>query len=161
TLAQARRVRILRDRWGVPHVFGQSDADAAFGLAYANAEDDFPTIQLALAAARGKLALVWLAKDAVINDYYQRLVGVDEDVTREWELLAPATRELLDAYARGLNLYAYRHPDEVDARLLPYRGRDVAAGFAHKLPLMLDLPGVLRALDGPAAKQVGERLAEA
>ena len=154
TLAQAARVRILRDKYGVPHVFGQSDADAAFGLAYANAEDDFPTIQLVLAAARGKLATLLTSKDALSNDYYVRLVARRRRrSTREYEQLAPATRALLDGYARGLNLYAFVHPDEVDSRLLPYSGRDVAAGFAHKLPLMLDLPGVLRALDAPSGEE--------
>jgi acyl-homoserine-lactone acylase len=159
TLAQAQRVRILRDKYGVPHVFGQSDADAAFGLAYANAEDDFPTLQLVLAAARGKLATLMLSKDALRNDYYVHLVHVNEEVDAEYDQLAPDTRALLEGYARGLNLYAFRHPSEVDSRLLPYRGRDVAAGFAHKLPLMLDLPGVLRALDAPTPKQVGDPIA--
>lgn len=64
TFAQAQRVRIVRDTWGVPHVFGTSDADAAFGLAYANAEDDFPMIQGVLAASYGRLALLSLSKDA-------------------------------------------------------------------------------------------------
>ena len=49
-------VATLRDKWGVPHVFGKTDADAAFGLAYAHAEDDWPTIQGVLAASRGTLA---------------------------------------------------------------------------------------------------------
>ncbi len=159
TLAQAARVRILRDQYGVPHIFGESDADAAFGLAYANAEDDFPTVQLTLAAARGKLATQLLTKEALSNDYYVRLVRVKEAVDAEYEQLTPETRALLEGYARGLNLYAARHPREVDSRLLPYSGRDVAAGFAHKLPLMLDLPGVLRALDAPTAKNVGDKLA--
>lgn len=52
-------VRILRDKWGVPHIFGQTDADVAYGLAFAHAEDDFPTIQGALLAARGQLAEVY------------------------------------------------------------------------------------------------------
>jgi acyl-homoserine lactone acylase PvdQ len=55
----AYNVRILRDTWGVPHIFGQTDADAAFGLAYAHAEDDFLTIQQTLLAARGQLASVY------------------------------------------------------------------------------------------------------
>jgi acyl-homoserine-lactone acylase len=159
TLAQAARVRILRDRWGVPHIFGQTDGDAAFGLAYAHAEDDFPTIQLVLAATRGRLATLLLSKDAVINDYYVALVGVNEDVAAEYDHLAPDTRELLESYARGLNHYAWKHPDEVDSRLLPYTGRDLAAGFAHKLPFMLDLPGVLKALLAQSPPAVGDRLA--
>src|SRR5271156_4673541 len=75
TFAEAQRVRILRDTYGVPHVFGHSDADAAFGLAYAHAEDDFATIQDVLAASRGRLALLHLSKLAVENDYYAQLVG--------------------------------------------------------------------------------------
>jgi penicillin amidase/acyl-homoserine-lactone acylase len=159
TLAQAKRVRILRDRYGVPHIFGQSDGDAAFGLAYAHAEDDFRIIQLALAAARGKLATMLLSKDALINDYYVRFVRVPQEVAAEYDQLPADIRDVLESYARGLNLYACRHPDEVDTRLLPYAGRDVAAGFAHKIPFMVDLPGVLKALDDKTPRHVGDRLA--
>lgn len=51
TFAQAERVEIVRDTFGVPHVLGKSDGDAAFGLAYANAEDDWPTVQGVMAAS--------------------------------------------------------------------------------------------------------------
>ena len=53
TLGEKYDVKILRDTWGVPHIFGKRDADTAFGLAYAHAEDDMPTILEALLAARG------------------------------------------------------------------------------------------------------------
>ncbi len=52
-------VRILRDSWGVPHIFGVTDADVAYGLAYAHAEDDFETIQKSMLAGRGRLAAVF------------------------------------------------------------------------------------------------------
>ena len=65
----ARQVTILRDRWGIPHIFGRTDNAAAFGLAYAHAEDDFPLIQASLVASRGKLALLHLSKLSLINDY--------------------------------------------------------------------------------------------
>jgi len=52
-------VKILRDTYGVPHIYGHTDADAAYGLAYAHSEDDFLTIQQVLMAARGKLATVY------------------------------------------------------------------------------------------------------
>jgi hypothetical protein len=51
-----KNIQIARDEFGVPHIFGQSDADAAYGLAWAHAEDDFETIQETVAAARGVLA---------------------------------------------------------------------------------------------------------
>lgn len=73
--SSANDVRILRDEWGVPHVFGQTDADVAYGLAYAHAEDDFLTIQQSILAARGKLARVY-GIDAAPNDYMVHLLRI-------------------------------------------------------------------------------------
>ena len=56
--ATAQRVTILRDKWGIPHVFGKSDADAVFGLLYAQAEDDFNRVELNYINALGRLAEV-------------------------------------------------------------------------------------------------------
>lgn len=156
---QAARVRILRDRFGVPHIFGKTDADAAFGLAYAHAEDDFPLIQGVVAASRGKLATLMLSQQALVNDYYVRLVDVPGEVERKYTTLPQDVIDLMESYARGLNHYAFKHPDQVDARLLPFVGPDVAAGFTHKIPLMANLPAVLQALDGPTALQVGDPVA--
>jgi penicillin amidase/acyl-homoserine-lactone acylase len=156
--AHRERVTILRDRWGVPHVYGKSDADAAFGLAYANAEDDWPLMQAVLAASTGRLSLLFATKQALANDYYVALVRVREQVDEQYDQLSPEYRAVLEGYARGLWYYAYTHPEESDGRLFPISGRDVAAGFAHKVPLMFDLPKVLGALlDGPP-RHAGERL---
>ena len=146
TIARAARVSILRDRWGVPHVFGPSDADTAFGLAYAHAEDDFPLIQAVAAASRGRLGLVKPGKQSLLNDGFAALIGVEAEIARDWGTLNPHVREVFDAYAEGLSFYAWHHPEEADGRLLPFEGRDVARGFAHKLPLMLGVPEVLTAL---------------
>ena len=119
TLAQAERVRIVRDTWGVPHVFGKSDADAAFGLAYAHAEDDFPMIQGVLAAATGRLSLLVLSKEALANDYYVSLVRVREQVAEQYDTLGADYRALLEGYARGINLYApatRRRPTDASTR---------------------------------------------
>lgn len=157
TFAQAQRVTIVRDSWGVPHIFGKSDADASFGLAYANAEDDWPTVQGVIAASNGHLGLLLREKRALANDYYVSLVRVRREVEESWEALSPGYRAVLDGYARGLNLYAYLHPTESETRLFPLTGKDVAAGFAHKVPLMFDLPQVLEAL-GKGPKHVGDRV---
>ncbi|MBL4746731.1 MAG: penicillin acylase family protein, partial [Flavobacteriaceae bacterium] len=61
-------VNIIRDDWGVPHIYGKTDADVAFGLAYAHAEDDFDTMQSSVAAARGTLAR-YQGKGAAVTDY--------------------------------------------------------------------------------------------
>lgn len=146
TVDRAERVSILRDRWGVPHVFGPTDADAAFGLAYAHAEDDFPMIQGILAASRGRLGLLNPGKQALLNDGYAALIDVEGEIARHYGTLDPHVRDVFEAYAEGLGFYAFHHPDEVDSRLLPFTGSDVARGFVHKLPLMLGLPDVLKGL---------------
>lgn len=161
TFAEAQRVRILRDTYGVPHVFGDTDADAAFGLAYAHAEDDFGTIQDVLAAGRGRLSLLHLSKTALANDYYARLIGIREQLDAQYASIPADVRAVLEAYARGMNLYAYLHPGEADGRLFPARGEDVAAGFIHKLPIMEGLPAVLAALDGAKARHVGDAVVAA
>lgn len=158
TYEHAKRVRIVRDTYGVPHIHGQTDADAAFGLAYANAEDDFPMIQGVMAASTGRLSMLQLSETALANDYYVGLVRVREQVEEGYDQLSPDYRAVIEAYARGLNLYAYLHPDEADGRLYPMSGRDIAAGFAHKIPLMFDLNKVLGELNSGAPKHAGERM---
>ena len=159
TYAHVAHVQILRDTYGVPHVFGDSDADAAFGLAYAQAEDEFSTVQDVLAAARGQLSLLHLSKTALANDYYVHLVHVPEQVARGYDQMPADVRAVLEAYAEGLDLYAYHHPDEADGRIFPLTGRDVAAGFVHKLPLMVGLPDTISALrDGEVPHRVGDKV---
>src|SRR6476646_10308446 len=109
-------VRILRDTWGVPHVFGHTDPDVAYGLAWAHAEDDFATIQGALLAARGRLATL-LGPGGAPNDYMVGLMRVRETVEREYaRSLSPDVRALCQGYADGLNRYAARHPEQAIAR---------------------------------------------
>lgn len=143
-------VRILRDTWGVPHVFGRTDPDVAYGLAWAHAEDDFQTIQGALLAARGRLATV-LGRQGAPNDYMVQLLRIPDVVDAGYERdLRPETRALCEAYAEGINHYAALHPDEAMADLYPARGRDLIAGFVHKTPLFFGLDRVLRGLLEPA-----------
>ena len=147
TVGEQYNVRILRDTWGVPHVFGVTDADVAYGLAYAHAEDDFLTIQQTLVAARGKLASVY-GVDAAPNDYMVHLLRIWDVVEAGYESdLAPGTRLILEAYADGLNHYAALHPDEVLlAEVFPVDGLDIVAGSVHKSPLFFGLDNTLAEL---------------
>jgi len=153
-------VRILRDEWGVPHIFGQTDADVAYGLAYAHAEDDFLTIQQTMLAARGKLATVY-GLDATPNDYMVHLLRIWDVVDAAYaEDLSQEVRAICDAYADGLNRYAALHPDEAFPGLFPATGKDVLAGSVHKSPLFFGLDGVLGELFGEEqAKPVSTRSA--
>jgi len=141
-------VRILRDTWGVPHIYGKTDADVAFGLAYAHAEDDMPTTLEALLAARGQVASVQGTAGAPI-DFMVNLLRVWEDIDAKYETdLSPATRAVCDAYANGLNYYAAMHEDEVPAKLLPFTGKDVVAGFVFKGPFFFGLDNAVQELFG-------------
>lgn len=145
--AQARDARVIRDEWGVPHIFGATDADTAFGLAYAHCEDDFPTFQEIMLAVRGELASV-RGKEAAPLDYMGALVRGRAFVEEKYQQdLRPETRELCEAYAEGINLYAALHPGEImKAGLFPVTGRDVVAGFVLKAPLFFRLDHTLKKL---------------
>ena len=125
-------VRILRDDWGVPHIFGETDADVAYGLAYAHSEDDFLTIQQSLLAARGQLATVY-GQDAAPNDYMVHLLRIWDVVEDNYATkLSPEVRAICEAYANGLNHYAALHPKEALPGLFPATGKDVVAGSVSR-----------------------------
>ncbi|GAA0662458.1 acyl-homoserine lactone acylase PvdQ [Sphingomonas insulae] len=107
--AQAARVTITRDDWGIPHIQGQTDADAVFGLMYAQAEDDFPRIEANYLAALGRTAEAY-GEDAIWADLRQRLF-VDPAALQADYAASPAwLRTLMQAWADGLNYYLATHP---------------------------------------------------
>jgi acyl-homoserine-lactone acylase len=134
---------ISRDPYGVPTSHGRDDAEAAYGIGYAHAQDNFQTIQLMILAARGKLA-THLGREGAPSDFLWHVLGVRESVAAGYERdLSPAFREILEAYAAGLNAYAAERPGEVLAGARYVTGRDVAAGSALTLPLFWGFERVL------------------
>src|SRR5690242_417784 len=106
-------VRIRRDTWGVPHILGKTDADTAFGLGFAQCEDDFATLQEVALATRGQLAADQGA-EAAPSDYLVHLFRVWETVNARYERDLPlAARKVAEAYADGVNYYAALHPEQV------------------------------------------------
>jgi len=140
-------VTILRDTYGVPHIFGHTDADAAYGFGYAHSEDDFLTIQQVLLAARGDLATVY-GLNAAPADYLVELLRVWDVVNAEYEKLSLDTRKIAEAYADGLNVYAAHHPEETLPGLFPVDGRDIVAASAEKSPLFFGLDSTIGHLFG-------------
>ncbi len=144
--AKAYDVEIIRDEWGIPHVFGKRDRDTVFGLAYAHAEDDFETIQESVAASRGALAR-YRGVDAAATDYLVALLDVRQTARKGLRQgLSPEARAVAKAYADGLNLYAADHLDETWRGLLPFTDEDLIAGFVLRTPLFYGLDGVLVSL---------------
>ena len=135
-------VKILRDTYGVPHIFGHTDADAAYGLAYAHSEDDFLTIQQVLLAARGDLATVY-GPDSAPADYLVAFLRVWDVVDAEYNNLSPEVRAICEAYADGLNVYAAHHPEEALPGLFPVHGKDIVAASVEKSPLFFGLDSTI------------------
>ena len=141
--ARVYTAEIIRDEWGVPHITGTTDADVAYGVAIAHAEDDFFTLQDVVAMARGRYGAIAGEEGAKI-DYAFHLIDARGTAEREYPGLPADTRALFEAYAAGLNHYAAEHPDELKlANLFPVSGIDVAAGFALRQPFFFGLDGVI------------------
>ena len=157
---RAYEARIVRDEFGVPHIFGKTDADVAYGVAYAHAEDDFSTLQEVSAMTRGRMATLNGADSAPI-DYIAALLDVRGTVSRKYDELPQDVRAVLDGYASGLNQYASEHPEEIElAKLFPVNGQDIAAGFVLRSPFFFGLNSPIEALvqNKPLPREGGPRL---
>ncbi len=141
--ATAYEARIIRDGYGVPHVFGARDADVSFGFGYAHAEDDWATIQDTLIAARGRSA-EYKGKDVAPQDYLFDLFKVGESVVQNYDdQVSAEAKAIARAYAAALNLYAVNNSDKVYTNILPITEQDILAGFAWATPFFYRLDGYL------------------
>ena len=106
---QAQRVTIIRDNWGIPHVYGKTDADAVFGLLYAQCEDDFKRVEANYIEKLGRKAEVG-GESELYNDLYLRLVIDSAEAVADYNKAPQWLKQLLQAYADGINYYLYTHP---------------------------------------------------
>jgi penicillin amidase/acyl-homoserine-lactone acylase len=135
-------VRIRRDEFGVPHVLGRTDADAAYGLGFAQSEDDFVTVQETLMTSRGRQALL-KGPDGAPSDTLFALLGVQATVDAGYERdISPHLRGVFEAYAAGVNRYAALHPEKVSPHFTPATGRDLVAFGVFRGPSFYGLEGV-------------------
>ena len=155
-------VEIIRDNWGTPHIYGKTNADTAFGVAYAHAEDDFETIQDVTAATRGVLAR-YKGASAAPTDYVVSLLDVWGTIDDHYDNDVPADiKAIAEAYAAGLNLYAAENPDKTWAGLAPFTGQDIVAGFILKTPFFYGFDETLQSLfaesrDAPLARDPSQQ----
>lgn len=115
---QAANVEIIRDDFGVPHIYGKTDADAVFGLLYAQCEDDFNRVEQNYIWAIGRLAEVE-GEEALYSDLRARLYMTKEEAIANYDKSPDWLKKLCDAFADGINYYLYIHPD-VKPRLLTH-----------------------------------------
>jgi acyl-homoserine-lactone acylase len=127
--AQAARVTIHRDRHGVAHVYGASDADAVFGMVYAQAEDDFPRVEANYINAMGRMAEVTGEQD-LVRDLRMKLFIDTLDLQAMYRRSPAWLVALMDAWADGLNFYLHTHP-QVKPQLLTRFAPWMALAFSE------------------------------
>jgi len=113
---EAARVTIIRDDWGIAHVYGKSDADAVFGMIYAQAEDDFNRVETNYINAMGRLAEAE-GESKIYQDLRMKLFVDPEDLKKDYATSPDWLKKLMNAFADGLNFYLYKHP-EVKPRVI-------------------------------------------
>jgi acyl-homoserine-lactone acylase len=107
------QIDIVRDAFGVPHIFAKTDREVAYGLAWAHAEDDFNTIQKAILASKSMLGQ-HLGKEGAQVDYAVQFLRLQELVRKRYKTdISPAFKSVLQGYCDGLNAYAEAFPREV------------------------------------------------
>jgi acyl-homoserine-lactone acylase len=108
--AQGQNVTIARDDWGIAHVHGETDADAVFGMIYAQAEDDFPRIEANYLTALGRTAEAE-GESAIWQDLRARLYVSEPELKAYYAKSPAAMQKLMDAWAAGLNYFLATHPN--------------------------------------------------
>ena len=145
-IASTYDARIIRDTYGVPHIFGETDADATFGFGYAHAEDDWETIQDVLISARG-MSSQFKGKASVATDYLFDLFKVKEAVEKKYDThINTDTKAVIKAYADAINLFGLENKDRVLDGVLPVTEADIVAGFTWATPFFYRLDGQLEEL---------------
>jgi len=141
------RIDIVRDSFGVPHIFAPTDAEAAYGLAWATAEDDIENSQFMLLAMRGMLGR-HLGEEGAKIDYAVQLLQVVEHVNQHYEKEVPEDfKRVLEGYAAGANAYFMKHPDKLYfKKMLPVTPQDLVCGYMLGMALMGGVEGTVKSI---------------
>ena len=151
------KATITRDIWGVPHVFGKTDADAAFGMAFAHAQDDIKNLTDNITLYRAEMALKQGVK-GVVSDYLIKALKIKEMVVEDYESkLSIQVREVIEGYVAGLNYWVDLHPSRDYQSLLPITKYDIVSGFVIQNLFFSGVVGAIekiQSMDAPASKRM-------
>ena len=116
----AKRVNIIRDKWGIPHIYGKSDADCIFGLMYAQCEDDFQRVEMNYITMLGRTSEV-NGENAIYEDLLVRMVIDSAESVKDYEASPDWMKKLLNAFADGINYFLYKNPKVKPALLKEFK----------------------------------------
>jgi len=105
---RAKSVNIIRDNWGIPHIYGKTDADAVFGLMYAQCEDDFKRVEMNYIEKLGRMAEV-KGESSVYDDLLIRMIIDSADAVKDYNNAPAWLKKLCLAFADGINYYLYKN----------------------------------------------------
>lgn len=142
---QAANIEIIRDDFGVPHIYGKTDADAVFGLLYAQCEDDFKRVERNYIWAIGRLAEVE-GEEALYSDLRARLYMTRDEAIANYEKAPEWLKKLCNAFADGINYYLHTHP-EVKPELL--------TRFEPWMPMYFSEGSIGGDIEGISTKKIG------
>src|SRR5882724_549506 len=143
-----QRITIARDSFGVPHIFAPTDPEVAYGLAWAQSEDDFSTLQLVVLVGKAKLGLA-LGKRGAQADYAFHLLHCRQLVDEQWNTLGPDFIALVKGYVEGLNAYARTHPGEVKYKAaFPFSEKEYLAGVVFSVSIFCGADNALSQILG-------------
>ncbi|WP_221284394.1 penicillin acylase family protein [Mucilaginibacter sp. SP1R1] len=108
--AMAKTVTIIRDNWGVPHIYAKTDAAVVFGLMYTQCEDNFKGIERNYLYQLGRQTEAD-GENSLYTDVQLQLIADSADAIKDYKASAPWFKKLMDAFADGINYYLYKHPE--------------------------------------------------
>ncbi|MBT5439020.1 MAG: acylase, partial [Flavobacteriales bacterium] len=136
-------ITIYRDAYGVPHIYGKSDRDVAYGLAWAHAEDDFKTMQNTFLPSKGLMGL-YSGKEGVIMDYLVSLLRCRETAEEHYTDLSEEIIQVIEGYVEGVNAYAKSHPEQVLVKnSFPFSVMDYLTGYNLVIHFFSDTGDIL------------------
>jgi acyl-homoserine lactone acylase PvdQ len=125
----AASVTIIRDDWGLAHIYAKTDADAVFGAEYAQAEDDFNRVETNYINAMGRLSEAE-GEGKIYQDLRMKLFVDPAELKKDYEASPPWLKKLMDGFADGLNFYLYKHPN-VNPRVITHFEPWMALSFTE------------------------------
>lgn len=137
-------ITIARDSFGVPHIFAKTDAEAAYGLAWANAEDGFEVMQELVLSGKGMLGRE-TGKDGAAVDFFVHAIGARDIVKERFEKdLTPEFIRYLEGYCQGLNAFAEKYPERVRVKkAFPVTPYDVLQAYVISFSALTGVAGAV------------------
>lgn len=136
-------INIARDEWGVPHIFGNTDAEAAYGLAWSNAEDAFEEMQEILLVGKGMMGR-YQGVEGAKADFFAHVIQAEALVESKMANLPQDFMKYIDGYAQGINRFAELNPELVKVKgTFPIEVKDILKSYVVIMSFLTNASGAL------------------